>query len=449
MRLAGGLIAASLAAFSAAACSSSLGPIDGDGDESDDDSQDAAVDDSPFNSSPTTPNGDPVVGACATAEQSVKLAPANLVVLYDKSGSMGDRMRHFDCGATHIDCRTFTVMSPSSYLEYVCYPTGGESSLTFGGKGIVRKAGVLCPGGSVGGEPAMLCQSPSGCTQTSFDDPAAKWNPIGQATTTFFGDPNSAGISASLTFFPKESGQATLCQPSDYAVPPVPMRPLPETGAFAAAIGMQTPSGNTPTSVALGGAIAYARAIAGARPTEVTAIVVVTDDDPTDCATSAAQPIGVSNALVAGALSDANFPIKTYVIGVGSELANLNALAAAGGTGTATLVSLSNPVQTATDFRNALDRIRTKALPCDLPLPAPPAGQSLDISQVNVVSTVSGNDALLGYDKTCASGSGWHYDDVDHPNRVVLCDGACKAVRSDQNGKLRVVFGCATNGDIR
>ena len=81
--------------------------------------------------------------------------------------------------------------------------------------------------------------------------------------------------------------------------------------------------------------------------------------------------------------------IATYVIGVGPALDNLNTIAAAGGTGAASMVSVDNPTKTAETFQEALDKIRGQVLSCDFAMPKPPEGKALDIEAVNVAITGS------------------------------------------------------------
>lgn len=386
--------------------------------------------------------------ACATSQQDATLKPVNLVFLYDKSGSMGDRTRDYTCGNQTVLCVNFTVTGPSTYQEYVCFPSGQDQKLAFFGKGTVEFNGNPCPAGKLGSDDAILCTNPSACTLADFNDPAAKWIPVNQAAEAFFADAKSTGMSASLGFFPKFNGNQTLCQSSDYATPSVTMRALPDATDFKAAIAAQSPLGSTPTQVALTGAISYARTIATAKPAEVTAIVLVTDGDPTDCGGANGQAISVVKGVAAGAANDPKQPIKTYVIGVGSSLSNLNEIAAGGGTTKATLVSTTNPAQTSADFRAALDQIRGQELSCNVALPTPPDGKQLDINAVNVIVSHTGAaDEVLSYNKDCTGGTGWHYDNANAPKEVELCDASCAAVRSG-GGKLAIAFGCATKGGV-
>lgn len=390
------------------------------------------------------------LAACATSQAAASLRPVNLVFLYDKSGSMGDMTRWFTCstGPTPVvQCNYFQVpVAPSP--RYICYPQGAQSALAIDQAGSIYFNSKKCATGTVGGTAAVLCSDPSACTLADMFDPAKKWVPVGAAMNAFFADPKSAGTSASLGFFPlTDKDGATICSNTNYSTPAVALTALPNSSKFSAAISAQKPGGNTPTEVALQGAIAYAKTVAQAHPDDATAIVLVTDGEPTQCGVDGAQPISVVQG-VAQAAATGTPSIKTYVIGVGDNLTNLNLIAQSGGTTKATLVSSTNPTQTATDFQNALDKIRGDAVSCNVALPKPPDGKTLDINAVNVVATIGGKEDVLTYNKDCNGGTGWHYDDANAPKEVQLCAGSCQAVRADAGGKLAITFGCATKGGV-
>jgi hypothetical protein len=389
--------------------------------------------------------------ACATSVAEATLKLVNLVFVYDKSGSMGDKSRLYsNCNGKDFQCATVTFSDGTTSMDkYVCWDGTDLTLNPVTGVVAYKSPPKPCTNGTVGGDSAALCEDPTGCTPSLFYDPAAKWVPIGKAAEAFFADAKSAGMSASLGFFPKYDTDFTeFCAANDYVTPAVPMKKLPDATSFKAAIDAEVARGNTPTDVALKGAITYATSIAKSKPNEVTAIVLVTDGDPTDCGqmTSTGQPISVVKGIASAAANDPKQPIKTYVIGIGQSLTNLAEIAVGGGTGTATLVSTSNPTKTAADFQAALDSIRGKELSCNLPLPAPPDGKTLDINAVNVIATVNGKDDILTYNKDCTGGTGWHYDDANAPKLVELCDASCKTVRD--GGKLSIAFGCATKGGV-
>jgi hypothetical protein len=269
-------------------------------------------------------------------------------------------------------------------------------------------------------------------------DPTLKWAPVTAALGAFFADDQSLGISASLSLFPSVND---VCDPSEYYFGQVPMTPLPEPMTFAAAMAAATPMGQTPTLPAVEGAIDLANNAATMAPGSRSAIVLVTDGDPDLCDSS------VSDVSFQVAKAAATTP--TYVIGVGDDLASLDMIAQSGGTGAPTIVSVGDADQTKMEFLAALQKIRGLVLSCDFPLPAPPSGQTLDFMAVNVLYTPSTTAAeQLLYDGACATGVGWHYDDPMNPTEVELCPSSCDEVRQDHGGRIDVVFGCATDGNL-
>jgi uncharacterized protein YegL len=261
----------------------------------------------------------------------------------------------------------------------------------------------------------------------------SKWTACAAGLNAFFADPKSAGLSASLQFFPL----STACGTQQYQAQAVSLRPLPDAQAFSAAIAAQSPNGGTPTNPALQGALAYGAQVQQQRPGEKVAVVLVTDGEPNDCSSTV-------QAVSTTAQKGHSQGIPTYVIGVGN-VNNLNAIAQAGGTTQATIVQTNNPQQTTTDFQNALNAIRGAVLACEYVIPPPPTGQTLDFNKVNVVFTpTSGPPKTLNYSKDCSDPKGWKYDNEASPKRILLCKDACSTAQADKGGKIEIVLGCTT-----
>lgn len=114
------------------------------------------------------------------------------------------------------------------------------------------------------------------------------------------------------------------------------------------------------------------------------------------------------------------------------------------------------PAACAQTFQTIFNELATKiiqgsqALTCEWMIPAPPAGQTLDPSKVNVEL----EDKTAGTSKTlyhvndagsCDSNlGGWYYDDNNYPSSVKACPASCTEVQAVKEGKVNVVFGCAT-----
>jgi hypothetical protein len=317
----------------------------------------------------------PTASACVSSTANAQLTPVDMVVMYDKSGSMGDPAEGFD--------------------------------------------------------------------------PSVKWTPVNAAMIAFFSDPNSIGLAASLNFFPQGGDLNSVCA-YDYTTPKVALTSLTTPQPIVDMLNATKPNGGTPTLPALNGAIAYAKQVQAQRPSDKTVVVLVTDGDPgfgingqyaAGCANHAIAHV----AATAQAAAQASSPILTYVIGVGLDVQNLDAIATGGGTGKAIMVPVSDPTQTKTAFENALNAIRTQAMSCDFALPPPPDGKQLDTNAVNVIYTNgSGTETVLTYSADCSTGAGWHYDNPSAPTKVQLCASTCNTVEADRAGKLTIAFGCKT-----
>lgn len=270
-------------------------------------------------------------------------------------------------------------------------------------------------------------------------DNSPKWNSAKAASKAFFTAPESAGVNASLTFFPDQLDYT--CGPDVYAKPTVAMKALPSND-FGASLDAQFPNGGTPTHDALDGAIHYAQTVAANEGKDgKVAVVLVTDGLPeSDC-------VGNSVPAVAALASSVAQTVPTYVIGVGDELTSLTEIAAGGGTKSAFIVNTNAPEQIQTDFLAAINAIKLSAFSCDYAVPTPPSGQQLNKDQVDVVHlpadrTVATDQDKLTYNPTCKGGAGWHYDDAEAPKRIELCNASCDDAKS-RPGKLQVRFGCA------
>jgi len=88
-------------------------------------------------------------------------------------------------------------------------------------------------------------------------------------------------------------------------------------------------------------------------------------------------------------------------------------------------------------------------LDCQWDIPAPPEGETLDPSLVNVVYT-DGNGAEQAYGKVASEADcdptqgGWYYDDNAAPSSIHLCQTSCDQAQADTSGKIDILFGCAT-----
>ncbi|MET0592670.1 MAG: vWA domain-containing protein [Polyangiaceae bacterium] len=302
---------------------------------------------------------------------------------------------------------------------------------------MVDKSGSMtCPVGAAGMR----------CTATQNPIPAVnRWTSIRDALNTFATSTASANLGMGMAFFPlmaNGNSGALLCNPQDYATPAVPIGILPGTaGAVQTALNANMPNGNTPTVPALSGAIQYATGYAQTHTGRTVAVVFASDGEPTECMNNNTSIPGAVNVARAALMGTP--PIRTYVLGVGPSLGNLNQIAAAGGTTQAFLVESGG----SQDLINALNDIRKSALTCDYQIPVIP-GRPLDLNLVNIKARVGPAPAMeqiiykVDGASSCGSSGGWYFDNPSAPTKITLCPTTCDPLIKTQGSKLDVLIGC-------
>lgn len=283
-----------------------------------------------------------------------------------------------------------------------------------------------------------------GAGDQDWHDRTLKWDPVVAASKSFFEDPASEGLSASLTFFPSTGGMNMRCQDGTYVTPNVPMATLPST-AFGMALDQRVANGwgnGTPTLHVMRGVIDFVQAELQRTPGRYV-IVLVTDGYPQNCNDNQIQSVVTEAAAVAA-------DIPTYVIGVKNPplpeapdtVTNLNDVALAGGTQQAYIIDTGNPEQTAAAFKGAIDAIRGSAVSCYLGIPQPPGGRTFDQEKVAVTYRSSAGTTALTYDPTCLAPNTWQYDDPINPTQIRLCPSACDMLQNDRSAALEIEFTC-------
>jgi hypothetical protein len=268
------------------------------------------------------------------------------------------------------------------------------------------------------------------------------WNGATGAISQFVVDPASAGIHAGIVYFPIDNpSDGKMCNHEHYDMPVIPIAELPLNGTkIVQSISAESPNGGgTPMYGALRGALAYATAYQDSHPAHEMVVVLASDGDPNSCSQMEDQ-IGTIAELAEKAY-DYN-GVETYVIAIsGSTLANLNQIAAKGGTGLAYDVTVDIGL-----FSQKMSEIRAAALSCEFVIPAAPKGETLEHDKV-AVKYASGNQMqkeiprVLGA-QACGAQGGWYYDDLVMPSKIVLCPASCDAVKADPDAKISVYFGC-------
>jgi len=292
-----------------------------------------------------------------------------------------------------------------------------------------------------------------------FDQSGSMATPVGTGTrldavrtaaSAFITAPESRGLGLGLGYFGHFPIGSTSCNPADYSTPSVPIAALPGgAAAVLASLNNIAPTGETPTGPAIRGACGYAQEYWLAHRGHVVFLLLVTDGVPEapvsmsrGCAPTLDDAVQATTACRTGGP-----PIKTYVIGVGPSLQNLEQIAQAGGTEKAYLVEGGNVGE---QVLAALNQIRLAAsIQCELKIPGPPPGKVLDLNLVNLLYTdPQGQRTALyntGDSSGCAaSGGGWFYDDPSNPQKILLCESTCNVVRYEIGGELAYAIGCKT-----
>jgi hypothetical protein len=282
---------------------------------------------------------------------------------------------------------------------------------------------------------------------------SSRWGNLAQATSKFVNDPANAGIEVGLDFFP-EGGLAASCSVADYTMANVPIDFLPGTqnsqaNAMISAVEGRVRVGGTPTVPALTGVLQAAKAWQMNNPSRSLSVLFLTDGQPTGCQGNTVP----AAASVAQMYATGTTPIiKTYVLGIGPDTGDLDAIAAAGGTTMAYMVTSGSAIEIA----NALAAIRKNTLGCDYNLPQPGSG-TLDPTKVNVQIRIGAGGAVqdvynVGSAAICSEptanpkGEGWYYDNPlpGTPTKISLCPNSCGPLRVTDGSAVDIVVGCTT-----
>jgi uncharacterized protein len=310
-------------------------------------------------------------------------------------------------------------------------------------------AGMVRPGDTCAADTAEV--KPVGLdiallVDTSYSmDFELRWQYVKGALLSFVSTNGADDLGLSLQFFPLRA----QCDVNEYALPALPMANVADARmAVEATLNARRMSGGTPIVQALQGMGDYASAWAKAHADRKTVVVLATDGVPDEtCAgMSSMPPNDLANAAsTAKALAGASPSIPVFVIGVGAELDALDAIARAGGTDRAVLIS--DGVNAQKEFLDALQSIRRKSLACEYVVPDAKKG-AIDFRTVNVEFTEGRRAAATFFYVGDADGcrlkpdEGWYYDDPAAPSEVVLCPATCDRVAEVEAARIDIAYGC-------
>jgi hypothetical protein len=285
-------------------------------------------------------------------------------------------------------------------------------------------------------------------------DKTTRLDNIRDAVISFLRADESKGIGVGIGYFGNQSlldimmkpEVKTSCDPADYATPAVPLGELPGNApALVDSLKKVVAIAETPTGAAIRGACTYAQQRKQAQPGRNTVILLVTDGLPGGAATeSKGGCVSTLADAVTAATACTGAGIKSYVLGVGPNLDNLNAIAAASGTKSAFLVQSGG----AAAILNALNAIRADAqIPCALAVPTA-AGKQVDYQTVNVRMADASCKVTTFLNvrepaRCDPAAGGWYYDNPTQPGGIQLCPATCEQTRA-VGAQLVLSVGCMT-----
>ncbi len=373
--------------------------------------------------------------ACAEEAHQAQIAPLDLLLLVDASGSMGDPVGMSTKWDTARAALSAFVQDPRSAglgvgLQF--FPSSIEKPCT-------RDQDCFpIPIGQ------PLCRMPSVPGRCSRDATACPT--VGQPCPGGSGTCMAPARSCRLVFPTFE------CDPAVHDRPAVAIADLPGAQTrLLDSLNANSPSGGTPMGPAVRGALAHIRARLQASPGRRAALILASDGIPSDVCAMGDIP-AIAADLAAARQGPPSIP--TYVIGVfaADELVmskmEMDRLAMAGGSNQAFVLEANADLTRR--LQEALEQIRGAALACEYQIP-PPTGGPIDFAKVNVRYTGSAGSENVPYveraDRCDPMRGGWYYDvppAMGVPTRILTCDATCRRFAADKAGKVELVFGCGT-----
>ncbi len=343
--------------------------------------------------------------ACGMGEANANLKPVNMLVMFDRSGSM------LDCSdGTDRSNQELCPSGPSRWDTASAALKAFFADPGADGLGVALRffphdlPAAGCQGGNQGACDANACAQPLVDMGTLMVDPA-----------------------------PTDAQEAALVSAVDASGPDMP--------------GMQggNQGGGTPIMAALDGALTWASAYQMANPDQRTVVVFVTDGAPNGCGNN----FGQIAQLAADALANAG--VSTYMIGLldtngmGVNQQDMDRVAAAGGTMQAFYVS--DGQQATQQLIDAFNAIRGSAIRCDFDVPtSTSSGALINPKLINVNYTPGGGTevqlGLVDGPDACADKQAWYYDDPANPTQILLCPAACDTVTADEGAQITILAGC-------
>ncbi len=193
----------------------------------------------------------------------------------------------------------------------------------------------------------------------------------------------------------------------------------------------------------LWGTLSFLTAHQDANPDRVVIAVLASDGQPNGCPGN--QNDIASLAMLAQSAYLYN-GVRTYAVAIhGSSVADLNQIAAAGGTTAALDVTTDINL-----FKQKMEEIRNDALGCEYDIAdfEQMGNDEFDPTKLNLTYTPSGGSPKTipkaENELDCGGSDGWYYDDPVDPTKVYLCPKTCTEVQGDAEAAVDFQFGCPT-----
>lgn len=405
----------------------------------------------------------PLDESCVKTKQEAERVPVDMYIMLDRSGSMlaatGAGPTKWDATREALESFLMDARSEGLGVGLQYFPIGkagvptsclqDSECGTDNGPCVNR----VCRPPRFGSIPVTFCLTVDDCPLVSPACSPAGTCASDPSSVCFTLGANGCGNGDACQPLKGECYGFATCEASAYAQPEVAIGTLPGAAmALTDSLRAAMPLGLTPTYAALSGALDQARQHAKSESSHRVVAVLATDGLPGGCQMD--TPVNVQTLARQGLGGMPSIP--TYVIGVfGPDEAdarlNLDAWAAAGGTGTAFIVDPTQDV--AAQFLDALEKIRSGAIACEYKIPPSPAGSALDFNMVNVALVESAQTRDFRYvmdaGRCDLTPLGWYYDvnpTTGNPTKIVVCPKACDALKSTQSGRVEVRLGCVTMG---
>lgn len=397
---------------------------------------------------------------CVVFSSSAELAPLDVFIMLDSSGSM-----EFPTAGGQSKWEAISAALTAFFEEPASEGIG--VALTFFPI-IDSSVTELCSTSSVCGVPdacdlLKLCLPSQESCNTSADCPATETcEQIGYCESA----PTVSCLPSSQAFCQGTMGACLdlgycqnryTCDAEPYESPVVPLTELPGAAdALNAAVDAQYLDGGTPTLPAVTGLLGNATTWAEANPDRKIIAVIGTDGQPTVCdpeLDAVDSTKGIAN--IASVASDAlGAGVQTFVIGVfasdeaAEAQSNMNQIAAAGGTNEAFIITTTEGVSD--KFLEALNAVRLTAKACEFVIPPAPEDDAIDYTELFVKITPGQGEPVyaswVGSPQGCAQSGGFYYDKpldgVEPPARIILCAATCNLLGVSVDRTVEILKTC-------